>query len=191
MNYDSDLPREARELLQSVMLRDEKLCWTGIPRPFFFRKEDVPMFVFGIVWTLLICPLAFSIISNVQDVPIMVYIFITPFILIGVGLLSVPLFTYRRAQKTFYALTNKRAIIVTPRFFSGHTINCYDLEEGVIKEQIRQADGSGDLIFRYEAAFHLNHTPVMRSVGFLKLPNIQEVVERIYRILQERKESEP
>lgn len=184
MKYESDLPREERELLQNILLRGEELRWTGVPRPFFFQQGGMLTFMIGVCWTLFSGVFLFFSLAA-ENVPVEACFIVGVLVLIGLGFMSTPLFTHRKSQKTFYALTDKRAIVVKPSLFSGHKINGYDLTEGVIKERILQKDGSGDLIFDREVAYYQNNNPVMRGVGFIKLPNPRAVEEIIHKILQE------
>lgn len=186
MKYESDLPRHERELLQNILLRDEELRWTGRPIPYYFQKETAGIVGFGVFWSMLCGLFTYLTLTMGDEVPQAVFFILGPFDLVGLFLLCSPLFTHRKSKKIFYALTNKRAIIVEPGFFFGHNIHYFELAEDMVREQQLQNDGRGDLVFGYVEAYQQNHRPVMRGVGFLNIPDMKAVEQKIFDLLQEK-----
>lgn len=98
---------------------------------------------------------------------------IFPCIFIVIGML-IPIMGYRfhkRQAQSAYVLTDKRAIILSPKMFSGSKIYTYPVEEDMIAEIAKKKDGSGSLIFDYSDVY-VNDKPLPR--GFLNVNNIEK-----------------
>jgi hypothetical protein len=106
-------------------------------------------------------------------------------VLIGLGMLSVPYWAYKKAQKTVYAVSNKRALIIT----SGMTRNVqsfYPQSLGNI-ERSEKADGSGNIIFarRTTSNYNSNNNQTQASttaIGFFGIPDVRAVERLIQQI---------
>ena len=72
-------------------------------------------------------------------------LFGVPFVLVGLGMLTSPYWLYKKAKQTVYALTNRRAMIITGgstkkvQSFTGNDI-------GII-ERTERSNGIGDVVF--------------------------------------------
>src|SRR5262245_59702742 len=99
----------------------EGLLWSGWPSPGRMALSAVPAMLFGVpfggfaaFWMYM----AYTITSKSTgpDFSNFFPLFGVPFLLIGLGMLTAPLWAYLAAGRTQYALTNKRALIVSNLF---------------------------------------------------------------------------
>src|SRR5579875_316473 len=123
---DSYLPEELDARVRSELEPGEQLLWVGQPRPSRFVYQTLPIVFFGIPWTafaLLWTGMAiWGLWGNAGAAPMQAQgmmggvfsvcfpLWGLPFILIGLGMLSSPFWAIRRAKRTCYALTDRRAI---------------------------------------------------------------------------------
>jgi hypothetical protein len=94
-------------------------------------------------------------------------------VLVGFGLLSTPLFTYRRSFKTVYVITDKRAIT-----FSGvwsTTVRSYPPE--TLREIYRKErkDGTGDVVISRRAWRDSDGDRQSEELGFLRVESPKEI----------------
>ena len=132
MKAESQIPRELREKADRELESGEHVEWLEMPVPRYFTPAATACFLFGIPWT------AFAIFwtagaawgtSKGGDFGFfrLLPLFGVPFIVVGFGMLSGPIWAYRKALKTVYVITNRRAIT----FDGGRTstIRSYPPEE--------------------------------------------------------------
>lgn len=185
-------------------LRDgERLVWSGQPSPARSARAARPIVLFGIAWT------AFSVFWIVMASGIMFAagnfpngigfdnlfscfpLFGIPFVLIGIGMLTSPMWMRRKAHRTYYALTTKRVILWEPSLFGGVEVRSYKPEQ--LDRMVRReyADGSGDLIFEelidhYRDGKGRSRTRTFEH-GFIGIENVREVEEMIHKTLLSEK----
>jgi hypothetical protein len=114
MNYDPKIPSALQLKVNRELEAGETVAWIQMPIPYFFTKESAAMFLFSIPWiAFVVCGAAgikvpyFS--NGVESFPA----FGVPFLLIGIAMLLAPLWTYRKALRTVYVITDRRAITST------------------------------------------------------------------------------
>ncbi|MCK4564002.1 MAG: hypothetical protein KAU94_04960, partial [Verrucomicrobia bacterium] len=100
-------------------------------------------------------------------------LFGVPFVLIGIGMLSTPLWTYRKAFKTVYAITDRRAIT----FDGGRstTVRSYPPEKLQDIYRKEKKDGSGDVVIVRSAWRDSDGDRRSEELGFLRIENPKEV----------------
>ena len=111
-------------------------------------------------------------------------LFGVPFILIGFGMLSSPIWVYRKAKKTVYVVTDRRAII----FEKGFSVQIRSFEGqrlGEVTKRVR-ADGSGDIVFEcgIKRSRGDNNSGVT-EIGFFGIERVNEV-EDMVKVLAEQ-----
>ena len=141
MTYLS-IPQPIQDLLDRELEPGEPIEWMAMPKPLFFTKAAKGVFLFGIPWTAFAVFWTVGAARQANDIAFPLF-GVFP-ILIGVGLLSAPIWAYRRALATVYVITNRRAIS-----FEGirwTTIRNYPPER--LKQVYRKEkqDGSGDVM---------------------------------------------
>jgi hypothetical protein len=143
-----------------------------MPVPRYFTPAATAGFLFGIPWT------AFAIFwtvgaawgtSKAGDAgPFRAFpLFGVPFILVGLGMLSGPIWAYRKALKTVYVITNRRAIT----FDGGRTvtIRSYPPERLTDVYRKERKDGTGDVIISRRAWRDSDGDRQSEELGFLRV----------------------
>jgi hypothetical protein len=169
-------PWSLRQLIERELAPGEQIVWSGMPIPRFFTGNSTAAFLFAIPWT------AFAVFWMVEASGATsgcgqgrdyFHLFGLPFVLIGLGLLGSPLWTYRKALKTAYVITDRRAIT----FEGGRstTIRSYppDRLHAVYRKERR--NGTGDVILHREIRRDSEGGPHTEELGFLQVPNPREI----------------
>lgn len=135
------------DLFQPHLEADERLVWTGQPKQgVVFTGMDVIALPFGIIWLLL--SLVFEAMAIFGDTDEISWVFVCiglPFVYIGMQMAFIRFFMDKnRRAKTFYAVTDKRAIVLEaytpPRIFTYSQSDLFDL-------RINRRNGNADVLF--------------------------------------------
>jgi hypothetical protein len=177
-----ELTPELRTLVDNELDRDEKIVWLGRPDPKASGRGYLAVQLFAIPWT------AFSVfwigmaagwkIPDFKQGFDFFPLFGIPFFLIGIGMLTSPIWGKRLASKSVYVLTNRRAIIFKKEF-TGMSIRSFNPDQLRTLERKQHADGSGDLIFKQEITGHSDSGPHIGQVGFLGVANVKQVEDLV------------
>jgi hypothetical protein len=189
LRYESGtIPYELQMIVDGELNQGEDLVWSGQPRPVRFMLQCLPIVLFGIPWTAFaifwICGAAGFKIPDFSKGESFFPLFGIPFVLIGLGMLSSPLWAWRKAKKTVYTLTNQRAIIFQKSF--SVTIESFgpDKLDDIVKN-IRP-DGSGDLIFERRISFSRSskggNRERIKKIGFFGISEVNHVEDLIAQI---------
>jgi hypothetical protein len=170
-------------MAQNELGAGERLLWVGQPNPWRSTLTSFAIYLFAIPWTAFVIfweAMALGMGSHVrnQSGPFLIFpLFGIPFVLIGLGMLSTPIWVYRKMRRTLYAVTDKRLLII----ISGRsrTVQSYD-ERSIGDIQRREyTDGSGDIIFarklRYGTDDNGTTTTSTTNIGFLGIPDVRSV----------------
>ena len=183
-SYDG-IPNKIRQRVNRELEPMETIRWMEQPKPIYFTPRAKGAFIFAIPWT------AFALFwtaaagvgtSNDGEVGLMAY-FGIPFIVIGLLLLSSPLWAHRRALKTVYVITDRRAIT----FDGGRrtTIRSYTPDKLRNVYRNENPDGTGDVILNKKEWLDSEDHHQVEELGFLRIRNPKEV-ERILKKLCEQ-----
>ncbi len=180
-----DISYELREVVNAELDPGETLQWVAQPRPGRMLLKSLPIVLFGIPWT------AFAIfwtwgaaggVSEAQDnggpgglsfFPL----FGIPFILIGLAMLSSPLFTIRKTRKTVYIITDRRAILFEGGW--GMKVRSFRPEQLMNLERKQRSDGSGDIILEKRVSYDNDNKRQLTEVGFFGIENVKEVEDML------------
>jgi len=174
---DPHIPPQLQDLISRELERDEKVIWSAMPKPRYFAGPAAAAFVFAIPWT------AFSVfwMAGAAGFKIPQFnqgfdffpLFGVPFFLIGIGMLSSPLWAYRNQLKTVYLITDRRAITIDGGRSS--TVRSYLPEN--LRDIFRREhkDGSGDVIITRTAWKDSDGDKQMQELGFLRIQNPKSV----------------
>lgn len=163
----------------------EHIEWMEMPIPRFFTPRATGAFLFGIPWT------AFAIFWTVgagwgtfqADGPGFFKafpLFGVPFILIGFGMLSGPLWEHRKALQSVYVITDRRAIT----FEGGRTTTVRSYPPERLQDVYRKEkkDGTGDVIIARRAWRDAEGDRQSEELGFLRVQD-PKAVEALLRTL--------
>jgi len=186
------LPEHLRSIVEHELDDGEQLLWLDQPKPVKFMLQTLPIVLFGIPWTAFAIFWMWGAAQGTKEAdapgPFKLFpLFGLPFILIGLGMLSSPLWAMKNAKKTAYAITDRRAII----FGGGHGINIRSFRPDQLREvhRTQKADGCGDIIFKEYKIHDSEGHPRMKNIGFIGISNVRDV-EDIIEALVARHEQE-
>ena len=175
------LSRSMQLKIKNEVRTKERIIWSDKPRPTSLARRGIPLAIFGIPWTAFsvfwvfaASGFSFPSFSKGWD---FFPLFGIPFVLIGFGLLSAPLWMGLRANKTAYVLTDKRAIIF--RKSHGKYI-VKDYLPHQLQDVYREENdgGSGDVIFFEENKSNDDNT-LTKAVGFLGIDDVKAVEDLV------------
>jgi len=146
----------------AVLNEGEKIVWRGRPSPGACARIDLSRTIFGVIfiivggaWTLLV--INAHVLMTIPGVVGLFY---------GVRLSIHTLTYYLKAGHTYYAVTNRRILIIT----AGRSISVDSVTGVEIKElrRLEKQDGTGTVTFRYKVTVGEDQYGVrkFRSVGF-------------------------
>jgi hypothetical protein len=177
------LPPELQQQVASELRADEKLIWADQPLPRLYQWQAIGAVLFGIPWT------AFAVFwvamtaratSHAKGLgPLFLFpLFGIPFILIGLGMLTSPFWLRRKAYRSIYVITSKRAVVMEGRIFGGVKVQSFMPDRLPSMTRKERADGTGDLIFeQFQQRAGSGSTTVRR--GFMGVRNVRAVEDLI------------
>jgi hypothetical protein len=194
----ADLPPELAARVESELRDGEHLIWVGQPRPDLYARGSGCLVVFGLfftafaaLWLLVTLGIGFLLVGagggglEIAGIPFLVFgLFGLPFLLIGLGLLTAPLWNRKWARKVCYLLTDRRAITWEPTLFRGVTVRSFSQDGlGKITRQ-ENPDGSGSLVFHEYMVSDSDGSTTHRQ-GFMYIDHVRFVEELLRRTLLE------
>jgi hypothetical protein len=187
MQRTTPIPHELRNFVERELEPDEQTVWMEMPTARFFTPGAAGMFIFAIFWTSFAIFWTFGAagfkIPDFKDGADFFPLFGLPFILIGIGLLSTPVWFYKKAKRTVYVITDRRAIIFDGGWRTS-TIRSYPPRKlhNIFRRERR--DGSGSVILERIAQYDNDNQNMREEYGFMNIRNVREV-ERMLRELAE------
>ena len=177
----SALPQQLQQRLRAELKPGESIAWAGQPNPDRYMKSGFKLWFFFIPWT------AFALFwiagasgfrwprfdSGWSLFPL----FGVPFVLIGLGGLSTPLWLRRRARSTIYAITNQRAISIEGA--KSITVKSYLASDIAHIERTEHQDGSGDLVLRTERYRDSDGDRQTRRHGFFAIDDVRRIANLV------------
>ncbi|MEO0843418.1 MAG: hypothetical protein AAFY21_07285 [Cyanobacteria bacterium J06641_2] len=183
------IPNELRKKVHKELEAGETIRWVEQPVPRFFTASSIGSILFGIPWTSFALfwiwgALGFKlpdIREGIQSQHLFA-LFGLPFVLVGFGMLSSPIWVWLAARKTVYLITNQRAISIQGGLST--TIRSYSPSQ--LKDIYRKerADGSGDVVISVRLLKDSDGDKRSEEIGFMGVRNAQEV-EKILKQLAE------
>lgn len=179
-----ELAPEARTRLERELEPGEKVFWAGQPRPGRHALRALPIALFGVPWTAFAVfwtVMASGIGGQAHEFGWLFGLFGLPFVAIGIAMLGSPWWARRRAMATVYAITERRALILS----GTRTLRTesHASEQFVEIHKTERSDGSGDLLFLERTV--RGRRGRVRSVpdGFWGVPDVRDA-ERFLRALR-------
>ena len=187
---DSQVTFEMQNAIDRELDDDEQVVWSGRQVRIANLALMIVPTLFGLVFTsfaVFWVSMALWIGGKNED-SFFAYLFPlfgVPFILVGLGIMTTPYWIAKRKSKTFYAITNRRAMTWTSGGFrGGQTIKSYYPTELQKISRTVQNDGSGDLIFDeyFTESYNANHGRRHHrcTEGFVGIADVSNV-EKILR----------
>jgi hypothetical protein len=153
----------------------EKTQWIGHPIPAKFAiKEGTPIFLFGIPWTAFV---VFWESMAIKSGSLFMPLWGVPFVVVGLYMLTSPLWEYLRAQRTIYVVSNQRLLILSGllrrsrRSFAPPDIGSVEVDT--------DHDGVGSIFFSRERESDGEGGWKVNKIGFKAIPHVRQVEEYI------------
>lgn len=183
------IPRELDDKVQREMESGERVLWMEQPIPRYFTAMSIGAFLFAIPWTAFaifwICGASGFKLPDLSKggFDLFFSLFGVPFVLIGIGMLSAPLWAYRKAFKTVYVITDRRAITFDAGWTT--TIRSYppDRLQNIHRKEKR--DGTGDVVLGQRVWSGSEGGQQAMDLGFLNIRD-PKTVEQMLRTLAEQ-----
>lgn len=162
----------------------ESIKWIGMPIPRFFSGRSVGSFLFAIPWTAFAVFWMWGAWHQSNNLPFT--LFGVPFVLIGIGLLSTPLFTYWKSFKTVYVITDRRAITFDGGWST--TIRSYPPNRLLEIYRREKKDGTGDVVIFRRAWRDSDGDRQSEELGFLRVENPKEIENMLNKLAGQNRE---
>jgi len=158
----------------------ERIEWQEMPARHYFTGTSIGAFLFAIPWTAFAI---FWMFGASRSGSIAFTSFGIPFVLIGIGMLSSPFWTYRKSLNTIYVITDRRAIT----FDGGRTVTIRSYEPERLGNVFRKErnDGSGDVIISQKEWRDSEGDKQREELGFIRIKDAKRV-ERMLKKLAEK-----
>jgi len=181
------LSQDLQQAVDSEVEQGEHILWTGQPTPARLARTALPMTFFGLffggfavfwIWGAATGMSHHSVQSSGPGA--FFPLFGLPFFLIGLGMVLSPLYLYNSGKRTVYAITEKRAIIISGG--SKKTVQSYYGRDMSTVERTDLANGTGDVVFARKFTSNSNQNSTSTPVGFYGVANVREAETLIHKI---------
>ena len=187
MKWAFELPVSQRDMVPKELDSDEQVLWWAQPKPSRFARQALPAFLFAIPWTAFavfwMCGAAGFEVPDFSEGRHFFALFGLPFVLVGLAMLSSPLWMMRKARRTLYVVTQRRAILFEGGW--GTIVRSFGPEKLTDMVRHEKRDGSGDLIFEQKVAGESERAGRTTEVGFLGINGVRDI-EKVLRIIAEQ-----
>jgi hypothetical protein len=186
---------EAQLRAESELQASESLVWSGVPNARRAAIAAIPETItpgialvgFALLWTIQVYSAAGSAptASSQTLSPVLGTLMLALALLIA-GLLHFarPLWVYRRALSTVYAVTSHRVMII--RGNGSSSVNSLDPAEIVDVQCRERQGGSGDVMIGTNFSVRTKNVFARRSWWFYGVPSVKEVVHLVSELKQGR-----
>ena len=160
-----ELSEDMREGLRGELRESEQLLWWAQPDPRRLARLACPLIIFGlfmlgfaVLWLQGLIDFGGSEDSDgggggfFRWVRLAFAVSITPVVLVGLGCLTAPYWVARRARRTLYIVTDRRAVIL----LVGRSTKVASFEPSRLTDlpRVECPDGTGDVLFGSRFSFY-------------------------------------
>lgn len=184
-----NISKELRRKIDNELQPGEFIRWIEQPVARFFTAHSIFSVLFGIPWTSFAIFWMWGALGfKLPDLKAgllphhLFALFGVPFVLIGFGLLSSPIWVWQVARETVYLVTNKRAISIQGG--ASTTIRSYlpDRLKDVYRKE--RSDGTGDVIISIRQWKDSDGDRRSEEIGFFGIRSPQEVEKMLRQLVQ-------
>jgi len=174
---------EAERAATAQLDGGERLLWSGFPEPRQVALSLLPAAVFGVPFLAFACFWITMAMHGTSRMPrsagpwFLFPLFGLPFVLVGLSIVCSPLWAWRQANRTVYAVTDKRVLIIGGALPRG--VQSFTAAELGDFARTENADGSGTLWFGWRATMMRNSVPGRARIGFIGIPGVRAVEQLI------------
>ena len=174
------LPEPVRALVQAEIQPGESLRWVEQPIPARLARASWPLVLFAIPWTAFALFWMWGAAQGSAHAPgpfRLFPLFGLPFVLVGLGMLTSPVWVLRAAKSTVYVVSDRRALVIRAGLRGSVTVRAFEPEKLGDLSRNQRADGSGDLVFGQDVRTSSKGGTYRVDYGFLAVPNVREAEE--------------
>lgn len=185
MSLALGISRELEDMVKRELAAGERVLWMQQPIPRYFTTASTSAFLFAIPWTAFaifwICGASGFKLPDFSKGGFSYFpLFGIPFVLIGIGMLSTPLLAHRRAGKTVYVITDRRAITFDAGWTT--TIRSYPPERLQQIHRKEKRDGTGDVVLGQRLVAAGEGGQQAQDVGFLNIRDPRTVEQMLRKL---------
>jgi hypothetical protein len=180
-------PQRLAALIAAELQAGERITWVGQPIPSRFYRRGLPVALGGLVFAIYSAVWIEGTMNAWDEATLGEWfsgIFVAaPFSAIGLGCLSAPFWMVRKALRTAYLLTDRRAIVVEADWWrSPRTVYSFWPTQLRHMQGYIDRDGSGDLVFgeRQEENGRVD-------IGFIAIRNVAAVEQLVHALLHQKR----
>ncbi len=194
--FDGD-PLGVGAIEADLLKAKEKVLWTGRPGPWDLALRRVlPAFVVASMGCILLLGLLGGKAGagpgrGRLGVDPGATVFALLLALVMGRALAEPFLAWRRARRTRYLLTERRAIVVRPDFFGNPRTDSYPVDRLALAESRESGGGSGSLIFGRRPFWIPPLTDLDDRLGFLDIGDVRAVAGLVRRLADRAPETSP
>ena len=182
-SYEPNQRQNLEEVVGKVLLDGEQLLWTGLPDRTAFASSNPFRSIFGRVILIIGVLMVYMAISAMEENPRSPGVFAlmlgTIFSIFGGGLAVKTFVNWWCAPNTFYAITNKRAVIIcTKPWFRFEDFTPHQIP--FVMSEPYGKDGLGNIIFANEPFGRLR--ALRAAVGFWGVEKPDEAEKYLIRL---------
>ena len=188
-------PQDIGVLLAPELLPGEQLVWHDQPLPRMIIRREIGGVVFGVIWfTASLAGMISMIGGLLQSEDLESTVLAVGFLLVttvvgilpGLMFLLSPDWSWRNAKRTYYALTNQRAIIFLGCWWKTTKVYAYAPAQLAHLRRVQFADGTGHLFFDPPpaAVSGKGDAPTPVAVGFIGIRNVKQVADAVERMVR-------
>lgn len=192
----SALPAALRRVVEAELEPGERVSWAGQPVPGRLARNEIPIVGFATVWTAFslfwVAGASTPFLSGSADAGSILFpLFGVPFVLVGIALLSSPFWAWRRATRTAYVLTDRRAIVLSCGARGSVQVRSFEATALRDVQRTQHADGSGDVVLAIDRRSDGDGGKADHPVGFLAVRDAKAVEARVRALASERRTESP
>ncbi len=181
------IPFDLQDKVDRELESGERVLWMAQPVPRCFTLMSTTAVLFAIPWTAFavfwICGAAGFKLPDFNKGGFAFFpLFGVPFVLIGLGMLSTPFWTYCLALKTVYVVTERRAITFDGGWSTTIRSHLPDQLQNIYRKE--RSDGTGDVILGQQIWSDSDGGRRTTDVGFLNIRD-PKTVEQVLRKVAE------
>ena len=108
----TSLSDELRRRVDGELADGEAVLWLTQPRPGQFARRSLILAAFGIIWTIFSVSFMIHLASGPFGLDLGSVLFQGLFVVIGLAMITSPLWMMHKAAATAYVITDRRAILI-------------------------------------------------------------------------------
>ncbi len=168
----------------SAEFKDESILWAARPDAFRTFLKLTPIWLFAVPWTAFALGWEYVALAallgegqppegHIRILSWVFPLFGLPFVLVGLGMMSAPLWGWRRTRQTVHVLTDRR--LATARHGRSLDVTSIDIERIASMQRIEKRDGGGTLHLNMGSYRDSDGDTVEKKITIPDVPDVREL----------------